>query len=178
MSCIAGERLAAYWLGELEQTEADTIEEHAFACDACAAALSKTAAVIAGVRAVLPPVISGARLRALHASTPSLKEVQVPAGGSATVEFGPGDQAFALHLQADLARVERVDFRIEVPDGPTTVELAGVPFDAETGTVIVLCQRHFMAPGKPRLLHMRLRTLRDGEWSESGPYAIDHVLSV
>jgi hypothetical protein len=178
MSCLDGERLAAYWLGELDGADAALVEEHVFGCDACEAALSKTAAVVAGLRATLPAVITGARLRALHAGTPTLKQVEVPAGGSATVEFGAGDQFFALHLRADLAHVERVDFSIHAPNGPTMLELPGAPFDPETGTVIVLCQRHYVTPDRPRLLHMKLRTLRGGEWSESGPYAIDHVLSV
>ena len=179
MNCIAGERLAAYWLDELEQTEVDAVEEHVFGCEACAAALSKTRAVMAGVRAMLPPVITGQRLRELQVDTPALKQVEVPPGGSAVVEFGAGEALFALHLQADLARAERVDFSVEAKaGGPTLYEQTGAPFDAQSGTVIVLCQRHFVSSGRPTLVSMRLRVLRDGQWSESAPYTIDHVLSV
>jgi hypothetical protein len=176
VTCLSGERLAAYWLGELDEADAAAVEEHVFACDACSAAWSKTSSVIAGVRALPPPVLTAAGLRELRASTPSLRQVAVPPGGSATVEFGADNDVFVLQLQADLARAERVDLSVAPPDGATLLEVPHAPFDAESGTVNVLCHRHIARPGLH--VHMRLRVLRDGEWSESAQYSVDHVFTV
>jgi hypothetical protein len=178
MSHPEGERLAAYWLGELEEAEAAALEEHVFACDLCAEASSRTAQVIAGVRALLPPVISSARLAELRASVPALKQVAVAPGGSATVEFKGDDQLFLLRLQADFSRTERVDFSIELPGGPTLYEAADAPFDAEAGALHVVCQRHFIGQGFPAVIHMRLRGLRDGQTADLGLYEIAHVIPV
>jgi hypothetical protein len=177
MTHPTGEQLAAYWLGELDDATAAELEEHVFACDACTSASGRSAQVIAGVRALLPPVISSARLAQLRAAVPALRQAEVAPGGSATVEFGAGDELFVLRLAADLGRVERVDFSIEVPSGPTLVEIPDAPFDAQTGAVHVVCQRHFLAGGYPKVVHMRLRAVEDGQATDLGRYEIEHVIS-
>jgi len=176
MTHPAGEALAAYWLGELDDAAADALEEHVFACEPCAQALSRTAQVIAGVRALLPPVISSARLAQLRAAVPALKQADVAPGGSVTIDFSAGDALFVLGLQADLGGAERVDFSIELPSGPTLFEAADAPFDARAGTVHVVCQRHFIESGYPEIVRMRLRAVKDGVARDVAHYEIAHVL--
>ena len=176
MTHPAGDELAAYWLGELEDAAAEALEGHVFACEPCAQALGRTAQVIAGVRALLPPVISSARLAQLRAAVPALKQADVAPGGSATIDFSAGDALFVLVLEADLSGAERVDFSIEAPAGPTLFECADAPFDARAGTVHVVCQPHLVAPGYPEIVRMRLRAVKDGVARDVAQYEIAHVL--
>lgn len=174
---VSGERLSAYWLGELDERDGAALEAHVFECEACAEASSRTAALVRALRATLPPVITAARLAALRARVPALKQAAVAPGGRGTVAFAAGDELFVLQLRADLAAVDRVDLSIELPGGPAVFEWPDAPFDREAPALFVLCQRHFVEQGFPPRVHMRLRGVAGGQPVELGVYEIDHVLS-
>lgn len=177
MSHLDGETIAAYWLDELDEPAAAAVEEHVFACDECERAWARTAALLEAAQALVPPVLTRARVERLRASLPAIKQGDVSPGGRAVVDFGPGEPMFLLHLKADLAGAERVDFSIEA-GGQTLLEMPSVPFDRETGAVVVACQRHYIEQGYPPHVQMRLRAVKDGQLTDVGVYTIDHVLSV
>jgi hypothetical protein len=179
MSHVSDEQLAAYWLDEIDQSAADALEEHVFACDACAAAWTRTRSVISELRELLPPVISSARLAELQAKVAVLPQAVVAPGGQATVRFGGDNQHFLLRLQAELQYVERVDCRIEAPGGATLMEQPAVPFDREAGAVLLVCQRHFVGGGYPTRIHVHLRAIEaGGQPVELGVYTLDHEVSL
>src|SRR5262249_45024308 len=54
------ETVLALWAGDLDASQAAAVDEHLFACDACAAVTQRLASVVSALRAKLPFVISHA----------------------------------------------------------------------------------------------------------------------
>jgi hypothetical protein len=56
-ACPSYETLVALWAWELEDAEATAVDEHLFACDACAAASERLAQVVGALRDEIPLTI-------------------------------------------------------------------------------------------------------------------------
>jgi anti-sigma factor RsiW len=50
VACPSYETLVALWAGELEDAETTVVDEHLFACDACAAATERLAQIVGALR--------------------------------------------------------------------------------------------------------------------------------
>ena len=140
------ETLVAYWAGELAPAANDDVEEHLFACDACARASARIAAITERLRALVPPIVSRALVDSLRARGRRVEDNVVAPEARSHVVFA--DQEFIIHhlsgmALADAARV-RVSVRVE-ESGEVLAEHPEAPFDAEAGEVLVACQRHFAA---------------------------------
>ena len=155
--------------------EAALVEEHLFACDACAAACERFARLADGVREHLPPVISATHRDRLLAGGARIRVTPVDAGVEATAVFGR-EVDFLVHvLRADLSRAQRVDVEV-VLRGSEAILCEGVPFDAKSGEVLVCCQRHFqhMSPADPVF---RVHAVESGERRRVGEYFVRHIWS-
>lgn len=144
MSCatpVAFEALVALWAGELAADEAARIEEHVFACDACADAYARLGDLSAALGEVIPIVISHAHRDRLAAAGMRLCLTPVPAGIDTPASFAAGVDLLVHVLKADLADADQVD--LDVVYGDERVQVAAVPFDARRGEVLIACQRHY-----------------------------------
>ena len=72
-SCPSFETLVALWAGDLDESEAMSIDEHVFGCDACTAASTRLAQLVGGLRETIPFVISHAHRDRL-VSPPTARE--------------------------------------------------------------------------------------------------------
>jgi hypothetical protein len=173
------ETLVAWWTGELPSDEAARVEEHLFACDACAGASERFARLAAGVREHLPPIISAAHRDRLLAAGARIRVTPVDSGVDATAVFAPEFDLLVHALlvrtpAADLSRVERVDVEIVMQGWSEPILCEGVPFDATAGEVLVCCQRHFqhMSPADPLF---RVHVVESGERRSVGDYFVRHI---
>jgi hypothetical protein len=167
------EDLVALWTRDVPAAEADALEAHLFACDDCAAASEKLGALAAGLREVIPPVISHAHRDRLAAAGHRLRFTPVDAGKGARAVFSK-DVDFLVHvLRGDFSRAERVDVEVLTPDGTPRLLFEHVPFDAKAGEVLIACQRHYqhMFPGDPVF---RVHAVEDGERRRVGDYVVAH----
>lgn len=171
---VGFETLAAWWTGELAGDEAARVEEHLFACDACAGASERFARLAGGLREHLPPIISPAQRERLLAQGTRIRVTPVDAGVDATAVFAPDLDLLVHALRADLSRARRVDVEIVMQGWSEPLLCEGVPFDAKAGEVLVCCQRHFqhMSPADPLF---RVHVVESGERRLIGDYFVRHI---
>jgi hypothetical protein len=166
------ETLVAWWTGELAGDEAARVEEHLFACDACAGTSERFARLATGVRELLPPIISPAHRDTLVAGGTRIRVTPVDAGVDATAVFAPELDLLVHALRADLSRAERVDVEVLVPEWSEPLLCEGVPFDAKSGEVLVCCQRHFRQWSDPVF---RVHVVESGQRRCAGDYFVRHI---
>jgi Putative zinc-finger len=173
---VGFETLVAWWTGELAGDEAALVEEHLFACDACAGVSERFARLAAGVREHLPPIISAAQRDRLVAQGTRIRVTPVDAGVEARAVFGPDVDLLVHALHADLSRALRVDVEVVMQGWSEPILCEGVPFDAKSGEVLVCCQRHFqhMSPADPLF---RVHVVESGERRWVGDYLVRHIWS-
>ncbi len=173
---VAFETLVDWWTGELATDEAARVEEHLFACDACAGVFERFARLAAGVREHLPPIISAAQRDRLVARGARIRVTTVDAGIDATAVFGPDVDLLVHALRADLSRAVRVDVEVVMQGWNEPILCEAVPFDAASGEVLVCCQRHFqhMSPADPLF---RVHVVESGERRLVGDYLVRHIWS-
>jgi hypothetical protein len=142
---IPFENLVAYWAGDLSPAETEQIDEHLMGCAACSSASARVAAVTEAIRNMLPPVISEAYLGQLRERGLAIEENAMRPGERRAVVFGPHLDLLVHRLGGmELAGAEEVRITIRVEEtGETIMEHADVPFERDTGEVLLACQRHF-----------------------------------
>jgi hypothetical protein len=126
------ERLAAYWLGDLDQAEAAelAVEEHLFDCDACFAVASRLGQIVWALRARVPSTLTSRAIERLGARGVRMKHTRIRAGERVTAVFDRDLDLLVHHLEHDLSEVERVDVEVRTTDG---VALMAVP-DLHSGS--------------------------------------------
>lgn len=145
MSCthpIDATLLADYWLAALPQPEEDAVEEHLFTCDDCGARLSEIIAIAEGVRRLaregsLQMILSDAFLQRAAEEGLRVRQYSPPAGGSVQCTVTPQDDILIGRLAANLAGARRVDLSLCNQHGVEQLRMADIPFNSETGNVIV-----------------------------------------
>jgi hypothetical protein len=179
MSCakpIAFETLVAWWTRDLPEEEASSVEEHLFACDACAATSEKLASLAEGLGGLVPPVISHAHRDRLVAEGKRVRFTPCEADGRATAHFAAGVDFLVHGLRGDLSRAESVDVEVMREDGTTLVAIEHAPFDRDAGEVLIACQRHYEylhAPGANPTF--RVFASEAGERRRVGDYYVEHI---
>jgi anti-sigma factor RsiW len=174
MSCPTPfETLCRYWLDDLPAAEVDALEEHLFACDACADACERLGELAVALRGWIPPIISHARRDRLLGEGKRIRATPVQSGVTAHARFDPELDLLVHVLKADLASAVRVDVDIAPPAGGWRATVEHVPFDPDTGEVLVACQPHFrhIFPGDPVFT---VFVVEDGERRQVGTYFVEH----
>jgi len=110
--------LLAYWLGELEESQENRLEEHLFACAACSERLRTVVELGAAVRNellrgdfgfVLPPAF----IRRLKDAGLRVREYDLEPGASVNCTVTPDDDLVVAHMRAPLRDVRRLDLVIQ-----------------------------------------------------------------
>ena len=142
---IAPEDLVAYWAGDLDSEEVDRLDEHLVGCATCTAASARISAVTEGVRALIPVFPNHATLEALRARGHRIRENPIRSHERTTVVFGRDLDLLVHKLTGlDLANASNVGIVVSVEEtGDVLIDEPSVPFDRDSGEVIVVCQRHF-----------------------------------
>lgn len=173
------ETLVALWTGELPPDEAEALESHLFSCASCAEASERLGQLVAGLRDLIPPIISHERRDRLAAGGTRIRHTPVAAGADADADFTKDLDLLVHILKGDLSRAERVD--VEVMDEQkqvTHLQFQHVPFDGARGEVLVACQRHFehltSPPGDPVF---RVFAVEQGVRRLVGDYFVRHHFS-
>lgn len=140
---VSDERLVAYWANELSASEVDAVDEHVFACDACARSSSRIATIAAAFRSGVPPVVSRAEIEEHRARGAVVRENEFRPGEQRPVVFDR-DVDLLIHRLGglDLSSAKRVDVVVRTDRG-TQFHDHYVPFDRDRGEVLIACQRHF-----------------------------------
>jgi anti-sigma factor RsiW len=171
---LSAELLADFFAGELSREESDRLEEHVFACERCALEFELAGALAGGLRALVPPVITHAKLDSLRRAGLSLHVTPVEPEVPVTVRFAPGIELLVHALRADFTGAERIDVELLDRQGQRMIELAGVPVDRDRGEVLVACQRHY-EEGFSDLDCFRIWSVQGRARRAVGDYKIAHI---
>ena len=135
------ETLVALWSGELSPEAAEALEQHLFTCDACAAASERLGELLAGLREIVPPVLSHGHRDRLAAAGSRIRHTPVDAGVDADAHFTLDVDLLVHVLRGDLSRADRVDLEVLDDKGIAHFQFPNIPFDRQAGEVLVCCQR-------------------------------------
>jgi len=106
--------------------------------------LEKRGTVAGSAEIAIPPVISAEVLRALEGRGERMTENVMQPGENGRASFPEGGRLLIHRLRGlALAGSDRVNLALSNSAGAPLVRFEDVPFDADTGEVIVACQRHF-----------------------------------
>jgi len=182
MTCkmpISLEMLVAYWLGEVPEHSEAMLEEHLFSCAHCTRRLEGLAALASGVRVAvrsgkMSMAASGRFVGAMKQAGLRLREYRLDPGGSVNCTIGADDDAVISRLRAPLTGVKRLDV-VSMQGEPTAeVRLADVPFDAETGEVILIPSAAWLKTMPAFTMRMRLLSVGDAGDQPIGDYTFNH----
>jgi hypothetical protein len=182
MTCrdpIDYETLVAYWLGELPATRESMLEEHLFGCAHCTTRLEGLAALASGVRMAVNGgevgmFVSEPFVEAMREAGLRLREYRLEPGGSVNCTIRAGDDAVISRLRAPLAGVERLDAVRTRGGGEPEERLADVPFDAETGEVLMLPSAAWLKSMPAFTMRVRLVAVGEAEERSVGDYTFNH----
>ena len=175
-SPLAQETLVAYWADDLEAAQLDAVEEHLMRCESCTSEATRLSAVAFALSAVIAPFVDHAGLEALRArGSLQIRENVVQPDVRATVVF-TADTDLLVHklIGLDLTRASNVALTITVEEtGDVLLVEPSIPFDRDSGEVLVVCQRHF-ASFPPNIV-AEVRATGEGGTERIARYPIPHV---
>lgn len=179
-TCPAGvswPRLVDYWAGDAGADEAEWLEEHFFACEACTRRLERIrelgAAIVGWARRQMRGGMSPELLEQLRADRVAVREYSLPAGGSVSCTARPDDDVVVLRLAADLSGVRRAD--VEFRSSIAEVERAeDVPIVGER-EVIFAERADFLRPLPAHRTAVRLLAVDEGGERILASYTLNHT---
>jgi hypothetical protein len=179
---IGFETLVAYWLGEVPERSEATLEDHLFGCPHCSAELEHLAALAAGVRAAVEDgrvslVVSGRFVDAMERAGLRLREYRLDPGGSVNCTIAADDDAVVSRIRAPLAGVKRLDLTRAIDGGERIQRITDIPFDVDTGEVIVIPPAAWLKAMPGFTMRMRLIDVREQGEVPIGEYTFNHAPS-
>jgi hypothetical protein len=182
MTCenpIGFETLVAYWLGEVPEKREAMLEEHLLSCAYCTERLEGLAALASGVRAAVKDgkvsmVVSEPFVEAMKHAGLCLREYRLEPGGSVNCTIRADDDAVISRIRAPLAGVKRLDVVRMRGGGEPEVRLADVPFDAETGEVLMIPSAAWLKTMPAFTMRMRLIAVGEAGEKQIGDYTFNH----
>ena len=174
------EDLLSYAQRELGEQRASEIEEHFFACAACARRLSILQALGAGIarlveRGQLAAGASVALLERARKSGLRMGEYRLEPGQSAQCTIRPEHDFNALRLAASFSGVEHVDVECRPVTGKgPDFRFEDVAIDREHGEIVLLFPGDMLRPLPASTLAIELRGRGSGGERKLASYALHH----
>jgi len=172
---VAAESWIDFFSGDLDEETGERLEQLLFECPHCATEAERWGAVAGGAEIAIPPVISTEVLRALQGRGELMTENVMQPGESRRASFPAGGRLLIHRLQGlALAGSDRVSLALNNSTGTPLVRFEDVPFDPDTGELIVACQRHFGESFPPDIVFEVERSVVD-QLEVVATYAVEHV---
>jgi hypothetical protein len=173
-----------YWLGILQSSDEDPIEEHLMGCDPCGDRLREVIALAESLRTLarsgsLLVVISDLLVTRAEEMGQRVRQYASSPGESMQCTVSADDDLLVARLAADLSSAERVDLSWCTGQGLEVQRMSDIPIRGDAGTV--LCQQSIvMAKASPsNTLIARLLSIEtDGTERLLGEYAFHHTRTI
>ena len=172
---VAVESWIDFFAGDLDKETGERLEQLLFECAHCAAEAERWGAVAGGTAIAIPPVITTEAFRALQGRGEPMTENVMQPGESRRASFPEGGRLLIHRLQGlALGRADRVNLALSDSTGSPLVRFEDVPFDPDTGEMIVACQRHFGESFPPDIVFEVERGAVD-QLEVVAAYTVEHV---
>lgn len=176
--------LVDYWLGALEGSGEDAVEEHLFACDKCGERLRELIALAEGVRELalsgsLRMIVSEAFLKSAGDDGLRIRQYASAPGGSVECTVTAEDDILIARLAANLSDVRRLDLSICNNAGIEQRRLRDIPFHPGASSVIWQESMTFAkAAPTARLIYRLVSVDETGSDHPLGEYTFNHTRSL
>lgn len=172
---VPAESWIDFFAGHLDEETGQHLEHLLFGCAHCAAEAERWGAVAGAAGIAIPPVITTETLRALHSRGELINENVMHPGEHRRASFPKGGRLLIHRLRGlELTRADRVNLALSTPAGEPLVRFEDVPFDRDTGEVVVACQRHF-GESFPKDIVFEIERCVVDEAQVVATYSVDHV---
>ncbi|MBW2629603.1 MAG: hypothetical protein JRE45_18575 [Deltaproteobacteria bacterium] len=172
---VAAESWIDFFASELDDEAGERLERLLFECTQCAAEAERWGAVAGATGLVIPPVLTPEALRALQNQGELMNENVMQPGDHRRAEFPDGGRLLIHRLEGlELGPDDRIDLALSTPEGAPLVRFEDVPFDRDTGEVLVACQRHFGESFPEKIVFEIERRVAD-QVEVLATYSVDHT---
>ena len=171
--------LTDYWIGDLDQHDAERVEAHVFECAECANRLadiaSMAAAVAEAVRgARVQSVISDAVLNKLSRDGVRVRTYAPEPGRFIPCAIWPDDDLIVSRLRGDFSGYDELTLVLKGDEGPELSRNVDIPLISGTREILTATS----ASRLRRLPSMRLRLIVSGKRGDTeqviGEYGLEH----
>jgi hypothetical protein len=178
-SHVPFDALVDYWLGDIDESATQAIDEHLLACDACGKELDEVIGLAQGVQraffeGLAHVFVSAGFVDRLAQRGLRVREHRVPHNGSVNCSVAPDDDVLVSRLQVPLEGVSRVDAVASVAGHPDQWRY-DVPFDAASGEVLFAPKLAQVRELPAHDLRLRLLAVDEGGSREIGHYTLHHT---
>jgi hypothetical protein len=135
-------QLVDYWAGDLGADAEATVEEHAFACDACARRMTAVGRLADGVlrtiarRGGVDLVATTSMISQLERDGLVTRHYRAKLGERVPCGVSADDDLLVTTIEADLTGVERVSLSLHAGDGRRLMHVEDAPIDRATGQLV------------------------------------------
>jgi hypothetical protein len=135
-------QLVDYWAGDLRADEEATVEEHAFACDACAREMTAVGRLADGVlrtvgrRGGINIVATRSMIEQLERDGLVVRHYRAALGDLVPCGVSALDDLIVTTIDADLTGVDRVAFSLHAGDGRLLHRVDDAPIDRASGQLV------------------------------------------
>lgn len=184
MSCaerLDAALLADYWVGLLDESEEERVEEHLFACEECSERLAEVQAMADGVRDLaragsLMMVVSEGFVKHAAGEGMRVRRYDATAGDSVQCTVTAEDDLLLGGLAANLSAAKRLDLSLCDPTGKEQFRLSDIPFDRGAGGVVWQQSITFARAAPTSTMVARLIDVHEsGEEVLMGEYTFNHT---
>jgi len=177
---LALDTLLAYWRRELAESEVGGVEEHTFACAACARALDDLARLADGARratrsATLRFHLPRALADRLAQDGLQLRHYQLAPGDRVPCGVGADDDLVVTWLRVAAAPGERVDLAYCNPDGSIARRVADVPLSSDSVEVAYAMPGSVIRSYPSMIVRLRLLGVSAAGERTLGDYTLEHT---
>ena len=179
LSPIPEAELTAYWLGELEDSDAADVEQHVFGCSHCSSQLQLLVRLGVGIRQVasegtVHAVLTPAFVRQMQNNGLRVREYRLRPGTSVACTIAPDDDLVVSHLHAGFAGVERLDLIFEDPDSGAQLRMKDLAFDRSADEIVLASNTRYLRELGTATRRVRLLAVQEGGDRELGTYTFNH----
>jgi len=178
-SPIPEAELTAYWLGELEDSDAADVEQHVFGCSHCSSQLQLLVRLGVGIRQVasegtVHAVLTPTFVRQMQNNGLQVREYRLRPGTSVACTIAPDDDLVVSHLHAEFAGVERLDLIFEDPDSGAQLRMKDLAFDRAADEIVLASNTRYLRELGTATRRVRLLAVQEGGERELGTYTFNH----
>ena len=176
--CVAFGDLVDYWTADLAAAEAAYVEEHLFACSACADRLADIVALGEGVAAAIrgsrvQVVITESVLNALQRAGVRIRSYTLVPGQTVPCAVWPADQLVVGRLRGDFTGFERVSLAFAMND-QEMARSHDVPVPSGPGEILDAIPAARLRQLPSCQLRLTLSGTRGGREEVIGTYGLEH----
>lgn len=171
--------LLEYWLHELDDAASDRLDEHLLACAECSARLESLVGLAGDVRTAVRAglvyaAVTNDFVQRLAAEGLRLREYRAPHNGVVHCTIAPDDDLLITRLNAPLAGIQRLDVERSSEQGLPPVRLRDVPFDPQSGEVVITPRMDFIRALPATTVKFRLIETAPADERLVGEYVFHH----